>query len=256
MRNIFFILLLSLAGGSARADGPLIPVEQEDYGVLRYYNCANETGAGDCTYPRQPAFVSCYPCAGQAAAGGLTPAENADMAARFPADSVTYYDCLQENGSVSHRIEPCREGETELRSQIANIAIYYDKEWVGANNAHKPFKVEVSPGGMYIVPGSINGHPAEFIWDTGAAGGIALPEKLAAELGVSGCDKSVKISTANGSVGACVALIKEVTLAGVTLRNVEATLAPDMDMILLGEEVRRRFKESIDKGVMTITFVE
>jgi clan AA aspartic protease (TIGR02281 family) len=256
MRNIFFMLLLSAASSGALAGGPPIPVEPENSKVLHYYNCANETGTGDCTYPRLPATVSCYPCAGQAVAGGLNPPQNANIYTRFPAELVTYYDCLKEDGQISYGISPCREGEAELRNQVVNIAIYYDKEWVGANGAHKPLKIQASPNGMYIVPGSINGHQAELIWDTGASGSITLSEKLAAEFGVSGCNKTVRTSTANGAVDACVATIKEVSLAGVTLTNVEAWLSPNMDTILIGADVRRRFKESIEKDVMTIRFIE
>jgi aspartyl protease family protein len=101
--------------------------------------------------------------------------------------------------------------------------------------------------GHYLAEGRINGHPVEFLLDTGAtdvALSQALAERLGLELGPPGWSK-----TANGVVQTRSARLARVELGGIALDRIRASVLPNMDsnQVLLGMSFLRHL-EMIQSG--------
>ncbi|PIE82055.1 MAG: TIGR02281 family clan AA aspartic protease [Cardiobacteriales bacterium] len=98
----------------------------------------------------------------------------------------------------------------------------------------------VSGDGHYRVSGFINQQPVLFLLDTGASG-IALSEELALRLHLPKGSK-VQSMTANGSTDGWMTSLSTITIGGVTINNMPATILPNIDNeILLGMSYLRHF---------------
>lgn len=89
--------------------------------------------------------------------------------------------------------------------------------------------------GHYVASGSINGHPVEFIIDTGASD-ISIPAGVADRIGLKR-GPAVTYGTANGFIQAYQTVLNSVTLGDIHLTQVRASINPQMterDEILLG----------------------
>jgi aspartyl protease family protein len=90
--------------------------------------------------------------------------------------------------------------------------------------------------GHYVADGMINGEPVVFLLDTGATD-VALSKVLADRLGLKRGPPSSS-QTANGIVTSWKARLDSVSLGGITLQNVRASILPDMGFdgqeVLLG----------------------
>lgn len=95
--------------------------------------------------------------------------------------------------------------------------------------------------GHYRIKGSINEYPVEFLVDTGASL-VALPEKLAEKLNISG-RYPVTIETANGEVTGSLTRLDKLSFGEFKLEDVKAVIIPgaEDDTILLGMNVLSRF---------------
>lgn len=101
--------------------------------------------------------------------------------------------------------------------------------------------------GHYFATGSINGHAAEFLLDTGATH-VAIPGKLAQKWKLKrGPD--ISVSTANGVVTAYMTRLDRVDLGDISLTDVRATINPQMkdEEILLGMSFLKEL-EMIQRG--------
>ena len=88
--------------------------------------------------------------------------------------------------------------------------------------------------GHYVASGEINNHPVTFVLDTGATY-ISIPERIARALDLrSGFPMTV--DTANGEIEVYSTNLEQVSLGGIKLQNVNATINPymDGDEVLLG----------------------
>ena len=85
--------------------------------------------------------------------------------------------------------------------------------------------------GHYVATGRINGTRARFLLDTGATD-VAVPGALARKLDLER-GRAVRARTANGDVVAYATLLREVALGDIVLRQVRASIIPQMP----GEEV-------------------
>lgn len=94
--------------------------------------------------------------------------------------------------------------------------------------------------GHYLMTGRINDVPVEFMLDTGATD-VVLPEAVARRAGLSYGVRSQAL-TANGVVDIYTTRIAELDLAGITLRDVRASINPSMQdgMALLGMSALRQ----------------
>jgi len=109
-----------------------------------------------------------------------------------------------------------------------------------------------SNAGHYFSSGTVNGAPVVFMIDTGATT-VSISSEIAARAGIKKCEPRV-VSTANGSVNACLATAAEITFGKYRLTHVDVTIMPEMPGdALLGMNVLRHFRiEQIDKR-MTIS---
>ena len=88
--------------------------------------------------------------------------------------------------------------------------------------------------GHYVATGSINGKPVTFLLDTGASD-VSIPSDLADELGLERGISQV-YNTANGQITANLTRLNRISLGGIELRNVPASINPATqgDEVLLG----------------------
>lgn len=78
----------------------------------------------------------------------------------------------------------------------------------------------------YVVTGEINGREVEFLVDTGATA-VAVPGDVAERLGLRR-GPPVPTMTANGRVTTYLTRLDSVSIGDIELRDVEATIAPQM----------------------------
>jgi len=99
-----------------------------------------------------------------------------------------------------------------------------------------PQRIElaVSPGGQYIVPGTLNGHEVDFLVDTGATH-VAVPASIAEDAGLER-GAETRVQTAGGTRRAWHTTIDRVAVGGIERRNVRGSINPSMpgDHVLLG----------------------
>ena len=103
--------------------------------------------------------------------------------------------------------------------------------------------------GHYVADGMINSEPVVFLLDTGATD-VALSEVLADQLGLKRGPPSSS-QTANGIVTSWKTRLDSVSLGSITLRNVRASILPDMGSdgleVLLGMSFLKQL-EMIQRG--------
>lgn len=105
--------------------------------------------------------------------------------------------------------------------------------------------------GHYFLDGTINGKPLTFLVDTGASA-VSLPREIAYLANMS-CDEQVRMSTANGTASACLSVISTLKFGPFLLKNVPATIVPNLDQPLLGMNVLQQFKIEQENGEMKIS---
>jgi aspartyl protease family protein len=110
-------------------------------------------------------------------------------------------------------------------------------------------KVELdrNRAGHYLVTGTINKMPAEFLLDTGATD-VVIPAALAANMRLNR-GRPTRAMTANGPVTVYATTIDELSIGGISLYNVRASLNPAMaaPQILLGMSALKQI-EFIQRG--------
>lgn len=103
--------------------------------------------------------------------------------------------------------------------------------------------------GHYVADGRINGKPVVFLLDTGATD-VALSLRLAKRLGLRQGPQTSS-QTANGVVDSWSTRLASVSLGGIRLYDVRASILPDMgfddDEVLLGMTFLKRL-EMIQRG--------
>jgi len=107
--------------------------------------------------------------------------------------------------------------------------------------------------GHYLSRGTVNGHPVEFLIDTGATD-IAIPIDMAERLGLHpGMPRQYQ--TANGLVTAYATRIEELTIGPIAIRNVRASLNPGMGRmeILLGMSLLKELEFTQRGDTLTLT---
>lgn len=88
--------------------------------------------------------------------------------------------------------------------------------------------------GHYVSSGQINGYPVTFMLDTGATD-VSVPADIAHKIGLQR-GREMVYQTANGNALVYATKIDEVALGGIKLRNIRATINPNVqdNDILLG----------------------
>jgi len=94
--------------------------------------------------------------------------------------------------------------------------------------------------GHFSAAGEINGHPVNFLIDTGATD-VALSEAIARELGLE-FGPRMTVMTAAGPVPGRMTRLDTVRVGTLALRNVRATITPGLgDEVLLGMSFLSQF---------------
>ncbi len=112
--------------------------------------------------------------------------------------------------------------------------------------------LERNRAGHYVASGRINGRPVTFLLDTGATD-VALPEGLAKALRLPR-GAEVITRTAAGLVISRKSRLDTVTLGGIELRNVRATILSRMegDEVLLGMSFLEQLELVQREGTLTL----
>jgi len=106
--------------------------------------------------------------------------------------------------------------------------------------------------GHYLSNGEINGHPVEFLLDTGATE-VAIPSSVAQRLKLT-AGRAGRVMTANGSATVYDTHIQELKLGLITLRDIDASIVPNMggETILLGMSALQKIDFSQSNGEFTL----
>ena len=107
--------------------------------------------------------------------------------------------------------------------------------------------------GHYVATGTLNGAATVFLLDTGATT-ISVPAKLADALKLKR-GAAQRSQTANGTVTVYRTRIDEVSLGGIVMHNVSASINPGMDgnEVLLGMSFLRHLDLRQREGTLTLT---
>jgi aspartyl protease family protein len=107
--------------------------------------------------------------------------------------------------------------------------------------------------GHFVANGSVNGAPITFLVDTGASS-VALTTEQAKQAGINYmAGRTGYARTATGVVQTWVVKLDQVTINGLTLRDVEGTILPaDSGMALLGMSFLNRLSMSRDGNTMVL----
>ncbi len=106
--------------------------------------------------------------------------------------------------------------------------------------------------GHYQAPGRINGQRVRFLLDTGATT-VSVPADLAQTLGLE-WGRPLQSMTANGTVTVYRTTLASVTLGGIQMRDVTATINPGMqgDVVLLGMSFMQHLELTQRNGQLTL----
>ena len=115
----------------------------------------------------------------------------------------------------------------------------------------------LSPSGQYRSSGTINGHPASFLVDTGATD-VALSEAEATGRGMAldyASGRPIQAITAGGRVNGWRVQLSEVTVGAITVMNVDALVLEGNSPpnVLLGMTFLRNLEISEKDGVMVLS---
>lgn len=107
--------------------------------------------------------------------------------------------------------------------------------------------------GHYLAPGTINDKPVVFFIDTGATK-VSIPEHIANKLNLER-GFPVQVQTANGIATAYATRLDSLTIGGIRLENVLASINPGMqtDKILLGMSALKQLEFSQSQNILTLT---
>jgi len=123
----------------------------------------------------------------------------------------------------------------------------------GGSGGGSRIVLPVGSGGHYSGLATINGHPIQFVVDTGATS-VAMGADVAASLGVSPRDGTpVGTMTANGAVAARKLTLNSVRVGDVIVYNIDAIVVPQsMPVVLLGNSFLSHFQMHSDSSSLVL----
>jgi len=135
-----------------------------------------------------------------------------------------FFSNVEEN-----RRNPNRSPESRIYQQAVEVALEPNRQ------------------GHYVVTGTINQEPVEFLLDTGASD-VVVPQAIADRLGLKRGYPG-RALTANGYVTVYQTRIEQLAIGDIVLSNVKASINPAMDppAVLLGMSALKQV-EFIQKG--------
>lgn len=119
------------------------------------------------------------------------------------------------------------------------------------SNGARMVVLEQDRSGHYQAEGSINGQAVTFLVDTGATD-VALPESAARALGLE-FGPRVQVMTAAGPANAWMTRLDEVTVGGISRKNVRASITSgEFNGILLGMSFLKHYGLQQQDGKLVI----
>lgn len=161
----------------------------------------------------------------------------------LPALAGSVYKCRNAQGNLEYSGSPCTTQNQSVSSWNAAVDPDLPQE--------PPMILKPQEGGHFFVDGKINGVQAKFLIDTGATT-VSLPISMQKGAKLT-CKQNVTMDTANGKSQSCVTVIAELRFGQFTVRNVAATLAPNLTQPLLGMNVLSQYRIEQDKEEMRIS---
>lgn len=116
-------------------------------------------------------------------------------------------------------------------------------------------RIQAGAHGHFFTTGQINGRNVDFLVDTGASN-IALNKQTAISLGINyRSGETGYVSTANGTVPVFIVYLPRVSVGGITVNNVKATVHLDgsPNPALLGNSFLNEVNMSTENGVLLLS---
>lgn len=164
--------------------------------------------------------------------------------------TASVYKCRNQQGELIYQESPCEQDTLVVSSWETAVSPMHREEEKSVP-ASGTYIVKQGDNGHYFLDGTINGKPLTFLVDTGATA-VSLPREIAYMANMS-CEENIRVNTANGSASVCLSVIATLKLGPFTLKNVPATIVPNLDQPLLGMNVLQQFKIEQDNGEMKIS---
>ncbi len=161
--------------------------------------------------------------------------------------SAGAFKCV-ENGRTVYSEAPCGDTAQAVPARVGGLP-----RPVSIDGKSRSLTLMLDDRGAYMVSGTVKDTPVQFHVDTGASI-VTIPQRIAERAKIP-CERQVVSQTANGSVGACLASVSEITFGGFRLSNIQIAIVPNMAVDgLLGMNALRAFKiEQPQDGIMIIS---
>jgi len=145
------------------------------------------------------------------------------------------------------------------------LTLFFNNRLDKQNNPNQQLNTSLTEGvaevrlqrnrfGHYVATGAINGHPVEFMLDTGASD-VSIPATLADRLGLQR-GQEVNYHTANGTITAWQTTAREIQLGPLTLGPVRASINPHdrSNSVLLGMSFLKQLDFSQQGNTLTLKY--
>lgn len=125
-------------------------------------------------------------------------------------------------------------------------------ETIESTNAKPVVVLKMNRSGHYLAPGKINHVPVRFLLDTGATD-VAIPEKLAKKINLAKGARTMS-QTANGLVHSYTTMLDRISIGGIELRNIRASIFPGMPggEVLLGMSFLKHLEMTQKGNTLTL----
>ncbi len=145
--------------------------------------------------------------------------------------------------------------QVEYRGQVFDLSLSNRVASSFAKPAENSVRLNRDPMGQYRVRGTINKSPVNFLVDTGASV-VAMSERHARSVGLAYLDAQPgKVQTAQGLADAWFTSLNEVTVGGIVMHHVKATVISGEypTEVLLGMSFLNQVSMQDVEGVLTLT---